>query len=441
MAGDWQELTLQEAGVTLLDCVHKTPPDAGTGYPYVAIPQLKEGRVDLDCVRRITKEHFDEWTKKAKPRTHDVILSRRCNPGVTAYVDNELECALGQNLVLLRADGEYIFPPFLRWLCRGTEWWNQVGEFINVGATFESLKCAEIPKFSLTIPPLPEQKGIAEVLGALDSKIELNRRMNETLVSLARSLFKSWFVDFDPVRAKVDRRAPSAVSPEIDALFPDSIEIASDGETVPSGWRVLSLREAADFRSGGTPKKSNPEYWDGSLPWISPKVMNNIHVHDSDDRVTEAAVGNGTRLVPHGSVLVMVRGMGLHQGVRISQAQCDVTFNQDVKALVPTGVDDTFLLFAMLDASNYLHSRVRASGHGTGVLATEFLTELSFVVPPEDVLPKLVRPLKELNLRIAANTRESQTLATLRDTLLPKLLSGALRVGDAERLMEAGQHV
>ena len=118
-----------------------------------------------------------------------------------------------------------------------------------------------------------------------------------------------------------------------------------------------------------------------TIPWISPKVMTTIHAHDSNEHVSNEAVGNGTRLVPKGSVLVMVRGMGLHQGVRISQAQCDVTFNQDVKALVPSSVGGTFLLFAILEASQWLFSKVQASGHGTGVLPTDIIESLDFIVP------------------------------------------------------------
>ncbi|HOC00274.1 MAG TPA: hypothetical protein PKM43_16210 [Verrucomicrobiota bacterium] len=129
--------------MSLIDCDHRTPAAADTGYPYIAIPQLKEGRIDLSDVRRISPEHFAEWTRKAKPQRHDVILSRRCNPGETAYVPAGLEAALGQNLVLLRSDGTKLFPPFLRWLVRGPDWWEQIGTFINVGAVFDSLKCAD----------------------------------------------------------------------------------------------------------------------------------------------------------------------------------------------------------------------------------------------------------------------------------------------------------
>src|SRR5206468_9695132 len=100
-----------------------------------------------------------------------------------------------QNFVLLRSDGTKVFPPFLRWLVRSPNWWEQVNRFINVGAVFDSLKCADIPNFKLPLPPLAEQKAIAAVLGALDDKIELNRRMNATLETIVQSIFKSWFAD------------------------------------------------------------------------------------------------------------------------------------------------------------------------------------------------------------------------------------------------------
>ena len=190
----WRAMTLREAGISLIDCDHRTPPASETGYPCIAIPQLKQGCVDLAGFRQITREHFLDWTRKAKPQPHDVILSRRCNPGETAVIPEGLECALGQNLVLLRPDPAKMFPPFLRWLVRGDEWWEQIGKFLNVGAVFDSLKCAAIPNFRIPIP-LPEQRAIASVLGALDDKIELNRGMNETLEALAQSLFKAWFVD------------------------------------------------------------------------------------------------------------------------------------------------------------------------------------------------------------------------------------------------------
>ena len=143
----WQRQTLKAAGISLIDCDHRTPPAAEEGYPYIAIPQLKNGHVSLDGVRRISREDYLEWTKKLKPKTHDVIVVRRCNSGDSALVPPGLECAIGQNLVILRSDGKNVQPEFLRWLIKGSDWWEQVSKFINVGAVFDSLRCRDIPNF------------------------------------------------------------------------------------------------------------------------------------------------------------------------------------------------------------------------------------------------------------------------------------------------------
>ena len=426
MGGDWQTLTLREAGVTLIDCDHRTPPAATKGHPYVAIPQLRNGRIDLNGVRRISEKHFAEWTRKALPVANDVVLSRRCNPGETAHVPPGLKFALGQNLVLLRSNGERVYPPFLRWLTRGPDWWGQIGKFLNAGAVFDSLKCADVPNFTLRIPPLNEQRAIANSLAALDDKIELNRRMSETLEAIARALFKSWLVDFDPVRAKAEGR-DAGLPKSLSDLFPARL-VDSEFGKIPEGWSAKPLGQWVDALSGGTPSRSTRGYWDGAVPWISPKVMTGIHADQADEHVSELAIQNGTRIAPASSTLVMVRGMGLHEFVRVSQARRDVTFNQDVKALVGTSIDATLLLFALLDAQPTLLERVESSGHGTGKLPSDVLFALPIAMPDATTQLRLGASLRALNDRIASSRAESRTLNELRDTLLPKLTTGELRV-------------
>ena len=133
---EWEFLSLENAGIELLDCVHKTPPATNDGLAYVAIPQMRDGEVDISDARLISREHFDEWTRKAKPQPYDVVLSRRCNPGETAYVRPGMKFALGQNLVLLRADNRRVRKQFLRWLVRSRYWSDEVEKFLNVGAVF-----------------------------------------------------------------------------------------------------------------------------------------------------------------------------------------------------------------------------------------------------------------------------------------------------------------
>jgi type I restriction enzyme S subunit len=279
---------------------------------------------------------------------------------------------------------------------------------------------------------MAEQRAIADVLGSLDDKIELNRRMNDALEAMARALFKSWFIDFDPVRAKMARRVPAHLAASMAALFPDSL----DEHGTPVGWRRAGLGSWVKALSGGTPSKSDPVLWSGRIPWISPKVMTDIHADQPEAHVGESAIGNGTRLAPAGTTLVMVRGMGLHEKVRVSQARRALTFNQDVKALVPRGIEPSLLLFALLHGQEELLGKVESSGHGTGKLPTEILLAYEITMPPETVQAKLTQIFDSIGDRIAAGREESHTLAALRDLLLPKLLSGQLRIRDAEREVE-----
>jgi type I restriction enzyme, S subunit len=273
---------------------------------------------------------------------------------------------------------------------------------IRRDAVVAGITGTDLVRLKLELPPLTEQRAVARILGALDDKIDLNRKMNATLEAMARALFKSWFVQ----------------EPEAD-------------------WKTAPLADWVDVLSGGTPSKSNAALWGGPLKWISPKAMTSIHADECDDHVSEQAVGNGTRIAPKGSTLVMVRGMGLHDGVRVSQAREDVSFNQDVKALVPKNIEADLLLFAMLDAQEELHKRVETSGHGTGKMPTEILLAHPITMPSREVQRKHAGHISALNDRIGANRSESRTLARIRDELLPRLLSGELSVAHAEREVEA----
>jgi type I restriction enzyme S subunit len=225
------------------------------------------------------------------------------------------------------------------------------------------------------------------MLGALDDKIALNQRMAATLETLGRFTYREW------------------------------------RETLPQTDR-RPIRDVCQVSSGGTPARRSAELWEGPIPWISPKAMTSIHCDEPEEWVSPSAIGRGTRLAPAGSTLVMVRGMGLHERVRVSQAREDVTFNQDVKSLTPMDLEPAMLLFSVLDAQEELLARVESSGHGTGVLPTSALTSHLVAAPKADVRRAMAERLELLNARIGLARSEARTLAALRDALLPRLLGG-----------------
>ena len=434
MAGEWKRTSLRDAGVTLIDCDHRTPPAADSGYPYVAIPQLKEGRLALADARRISPEHFADWTRKAKPQHHDVILSRRCNPGETAFVPAGLECALGQNLVLLRSDGTKVFPPFLRWLLNGPDWWEQVGTFINVGAIFNSLKCADIPNFKMPLPPLAEQKAIAAVLGALDDKIELNRRMNATLEAMARALFQSWFVDFDPIRVKLDDRQPTGLDEATAALFPDSFQDSALGH-IPKAWETGSILRQADLLSGGTPKTDVPAYWKGVVPWASAKDVSQCgeaFLISTERTITKQGVDeSSTKIIPANATVVVARGATTGRMTMFGHA---MAMNQTCYGL-GSKLGAPFALYC--NACHFIERLVQG-GHGSifDTITTSTFEATHVLLAPKEVLLAFDQQVTPLFQQVHANLHQSRTLATLRDTLLPKLLSGELSLAGATSAKE-----
>jgi type I restriction enzyme S subunit len=381
-------------------------------------------RVDDGVVARLARHRL---------RAGDILFARRGAQatGSSAIVEKNLEGAIcGTGAILMRVCRPAIVDPTYLSFALAAPSSMQWLKDHAVGAVMPNLNTDVIRRLEVPLPPLGEQRAIAHILGTLDDKIELNRKMNQTLEEMARALFKSWFVDFDPVRAKAAGKKPHGMDDATAALFPDNFEQSELGE-IPKGWARAPLGTWVSTFSGGTPSKKDGSLWGGSIPWISPKVMTAIHADDADNFVTPDAIGNGTRIAPAGATLVMVRGMGLHQEVRVSQARGDVTFNQDVKALVPKGIEANLLLFAMLDGQAALLGRVESSGHGTGKLPSEVLLGHSITLPRAAVQQRLVQIFDRLNVRIAESRGESRTLAAASDQLLPRLLSGELPVASA----------
>jgi len=433
MADEWPTLPLREANVSLIDCDHRTPPASEAGYPYVAIPQLRGGRVDLSTVRRITREHLVEWTRKAKPSANDVILSRRCNPGETAVVPLNLEFALGQNLVLLRADGTKVYPPFLRWLVRGPEWWEQIGKFLNVGAVFDSLKCADVPNFELRIPPLTEQRAIAHILGTLDDRIELNRQMNETLEGIARALFKSWFVDFDPVRYKAEGRY-AGLPKSIADLFPSSFVDSELGE-IPKEWEVCALYDCAKYINGSAFRNEDFSTGKFGLPVI--KIGELKDGITSQTKFTEAILEPKYRITS-GDILFSWSGSPDTSIDTFVWTGVDGWLNQHIFKMQFKRPEEKSFVYFLLRHLKPVFIEIARNKQTTGLghVTAQDLKQLKTVVPPNAVLRAFKGIAEPLFLKAYTNGCESHTLIALRDMLLSKLVSGKFPVKNAMRFLQ-----
>lgn len=436
MSSEWSSLTLTKAGIVLIDCDHRTPPAAGEGYPYIAIPQLKNGHIALDGARRISQADYIDWTKKLKPQANDVIVVRRCNSGDSAHVPAGLDCAIGQNLVVLRASGDRVLPSFLRWLLRGPEWWDQVSKFINVGAVFDSLRCRDIPNFELTIPPLDQQAEIASILGAIDDRITLLRETNATLEATAQVMFKSWFVDFDPVRTNAEGLEPEGMDAATAALFPESFDNSELG-LVPSGWVVKPIGDAVNCIGGGTPNTKEPSYWEpAEHAWTTPKDLSGLQspvLLNTERKLSKlglAKVSSG--LLSAGTLLLSSRAPIGYLAI----AQMPIAVNQGYIA-IPSGGELSPLYMLFWCRQNMEGIKARANGSTFMEISKKAFRPIPALVPSAKVLAAFANVADPLFERLIENERQAQTLTKLRDTLLPRLISGQLRLPEAKALVKA----
>ncbi|KZN48406.1 restriction endonuclease subunit S [Pseudoalteromonas luteoviolacea] len=484
MANKWKTTSLKDLGVQLIDCDHKTPKAVEDGIPYIGIPQMDKGRINFDANPRLISEaDFIHWTRKANPMYGDIILSRRCNSGETVYVPKGAKFALGQNLVLLRPTGERMHPEYLRWAVQGREWWNEVSKYLNPGAIFESLKCADIPKFEIPEPPKDVQIKIAETLSAISNKIELNQQTNQTLEQMAQALFKSWFVDFDPVfdnalakgvavsdfpealQKKAQQRyeqrqlfddaelsankeadvkpltAAASASEELASLFPSEFEQTDEPSIgingwIPKGWRTPFLYDLGEFINGAAYKKFEPNKDGKGLPIIKiAELKNGITGRTGFSTVNmpeKYRLNNRDILFswsgnPDTSIDTFVWGLG------------DAWLNQHIFKVVPNDECSYSFLLSLLKFLKPEFSAIARDKQTTGLghVTVKDLKNLAVVMPCSVLLnefDKLVLPLFD---RVFVNMQSTIELVRTRDYLLPKLISGELQLPQESAKTEA----
>lgn len=287
---------------------------------------------------------------------------------------------------------------------------------------------------ALPIPLLPlfEQEEIAATLGALDDKIELNRTTAATLEEMARALYRSWFVDFDPVRARAEGRPPAHMDPATAALFPDSF--GEDG--LPEGWTLTTVGEVADIVGGSTPSTKEDRFWlGGEHAWATPKDLSNLgqaFLFDTERKVTSTGLAKITSgLSPAGTLLLSSRApIGY-----LALATMPVAVNQGFIAIreneTISGIEAYFWCAENMDL---IHAN--ANGWTFQEISKKNFRPLAYVLAPAAIRAAFKEQAGLWFTRLKELIDENRTLATLRDTLLPRLMSGELRVGAAREMIK-----
>ncbi|MHB1233118.1 MAG: restriction endonuclease subunit S [Burkholderiales bacterium] len=338
--------------------------------------------------------------------------------GNTAWVRDAERFVLNQRVGCIRVKRSDLLDP--RFLYFYSNWQPHVDYLrsransgVQVNLTTSSIKESE-----LVVPPLPEQKAIASILGALDDKIELNRRMNATLEAMARALFQSWFVDFDPVRAKLDGRKPAGLDPETAALFPATFQDSPLGH-IPQGWKAGTLSEGFNLTMGQSPPGDTYNEDGNGIPLYQGRT--DFGFRFPTRRIYCTAP---TRYAKPGDTLVSVRApVG---DINMADEECCI--GRGVAAVRHKSGAVSFTYYAMENLSTDF---ALFEGEGTvfGSINKQSFENLRFVMPSPDIVAAYEQLAKPLDDQISTLVHQSRTLAAIRDALLPRLISGEMRVG------------
>ena len=319
---------------------------------------------------------------------------------------------------------------FLYYLLQGQDFKDYV-RGVATGTTVRAVSVADVLSYDAELPPPAEQRAISRVLGALDDKIELNRRMNQTLEEICRALFKFWFVDFGPVRAKQEgrwKKGESLPGMPVDMwdLWPSEFEGSEIGD-IPKGWTIRGLLEIAALHSGGTPATSEPSYWGGGIPWVSGKDVSSARgsfLLRTERTVSDKGIAHShTSPLPARTVVITARGTVGALAI-LAEPMCISQTNYGLKAA--NGVHDNFLRFAVEGAVEGLQQE----SYGTifDTITTKNLSATQVLLPAPPVLAAFADRTDPLMNGVLMNLSLIETLAETRDALLPKFLSGEIRV-------------
>ena len=405
----------------IIDYRGKTPRKTSSGIPLITAKVVKGGRIKTPT-EFIAIEDYDFWMRRGIPRLGDVLITTEAPLGEVAQLCQQ-RVALAQRLILLRGKSEVLDNRFLKFLMQSAPVQHQLHARAT-GTTVLGIKQKELRQIGLALPPLPEQRAIAHILGTLDDKIELNRRMNKTLEAMARALFKSWFVDFDPVRAKMAGR-DTGLPKHLADLFPDRLVESELGE-IPEGWKIGTVSQLAErIQNGGTPKRSEPTYWErGEIPWLISSEVRQSFVLGTQNFISEKGLEKSSaKMVPARSILVALYGATAGQ---VSMNYRPLSTNQAVTAVIPSMGNRYFCLVGLKLEVSALENR--AVGSAQQNISKKVVEETIVLLPQIELRSAYDVLVESLFDRIFYSLHETQTLSDLRAALLPKLISGALRV-------------
>ena len=388
----------------LIDYRGKTPKKTLSGVPLVTAKIVKNGTIN-GYTEYIAEEDYDKWMVRGFPKVGDVILTTEAPLGEVALLKEE-KVALAQRIVCLRGKDNVLDNTYLKYYLQSGKGQKSLSARES-GTTVTGIKQAELRRVDIEYPAYDDQRRIASILSSLDRKIELNNKINADLEEMAQAIFKNWFVDFEP--------------------FKDGKFVDSELGMIPEGWKVGRLEDIANIVGGSTPSKAKPEYYtQKGIAWLTPKDLSShpaVYSSRGEIDITQEGYNStSTKLMPRGTVLFTSRApIGY-----ISIAQNDICTNQGFKSLVPRKAGTCFLYCFLKYVTPEIENK--STGSTFKEASGALMKSLQVIMPEQKVFEEFEEIVSPLFARIEFLEKENSRLSLLRDTLLPRLMSGEIEV-------------
>ncbi len=417
----------------------RTCPTDDTGTPLIATNCIRNDLLypAFENIRFVSDETYRTWFR-GHPQPGDIIFVCKGTPGRVCLAPDPVNFCIAQDMVAVRADPTKVYPKFLFALLRSQKVQQQISN-LHVGTLIPHFKKGDFDKLLLEVPERRAQQQIGDLYFAFSSKIELNRGMSETLEEMVRALFKSWFVDFDPVRAKADGRKPAGMTAEIAKLFPSEL-VSSELGDIPRGWKVVRLVDVTSkIGSGSTPRGGDSTYIEEGIALIrSQNVYDSDFVWDGLVRITneEASRMAGVTIEPE-DVLLNITGASILRTCVVDPDVLPARVNQHVAIIrAKNGIPARYIHQHLLDSSTKSYLLGMDAGASRQAVTKGHIESVRFILPPSSILNRWEAITKPMFAAIDEYRREARSLVRLRDTLLPKLLSGELRIENPDAFLK-----
>ena len=398
------------------------------GPYFLRITDIVSGYIDWKNVPFV--QVGEKTLSKYRLENGDIVIARTgASTGTSIYISTPPKAVFASYLVRLKIQ-EKFDSRFIAYYLKSDNFWKYIHGVLGDKSAQPNASATTLTNAPIRIPPLHEQRAIAHILGTLDDKIELNRRMNETLEAMAQAIFKSWFVDFDPVRAKMEGR-PTGLPKEIEDLFPDSFEDSELGE-IPRGWEVVPIEELATIVGGSTPSTKDPSYWNGVHNWATPKDLSTLTTTvllETERKITDKGLSQiGSGQLPIGTLLLSSRAPIGYLAI----SEVPISINQGFIGMLPKNkFSNLFLLFWAKGAHEEIISR--ANGSTFLEISKSNFRSIPIVRPNNTIIEVFDSIIRPMYMRVVNNEKEVGLISKIRDSLLPNLLSGKIRLEEKKK--------